>query len=175
MRFVDFLRTTVLLSAGAATMLAAVTLASAGAEGEETVVYVSVGWWAVAVVWGGWVGRAARPSAPIARLLASARASHALPEQRSGATLVNRLWPLLASTISAGVLGFLAPQIPGMATGFAVIWALLWRRQHGAVAAIEERDGVRFYVEHTSPLRRIRLIRTPGFGGRFLRVDGAAQ
>jgi hypothetical protein len=37
------------------------------------------------------------------------------------------------------------------------------------VAAIEERDGVRFYVERTSPLKPIQLVRTPGFGGSFLR------
>ena len=33
------------------------------------------------------------------------------------------------------------------------------------MAAIEERDGVRFYVERTSPLQPIQLMRTPGFGG----------
>ena len=32
-----------------------------------------------------------------------------------------------------------------------------------AVEAIEGRDGVRFYVEHTSPFKPTRLIRTPGF------------
>jgi hypothetical protein len=29
---------------------------------------------------------------------------------------------------------------------------------------------VRFYVERTSPLRAIQLVRTPGFGGDFLRA-----
>jgi hypothetical protein len=28
---------------------------------------------------------------------------------------------------------------------------------------------VRFYVDRTSPLQPIRLIRTPGFGGSFLK------
>jgi len=41
-----------------------------------------------------------------------------------------------------GMLGYGA-----IATGFAIIWALAWRRQESAVAAIEGRDGVRFYVE----------------------------
>ena len=67
-----------------------------------------------------------------------------------------------------------APQIGGIAAGFAIIWALAWRRQEAAVAAIEERDGVRFYVDKTSPLRAIRLIRTPGFGGDFLHSPGLA-
>ena len=38
------------------------------------------------------------------------------------------------------------------------------------MAAIEERDGVRFYVDRTSPLKPIQLIRTPGFGGEFLQT-----
>ena len=42
---------------------------------------------------------------------------------------------------------------PAIAAGFAVIWALAWRRQSSAVTAIEERDGARFYIERTSPLR----------------------
>ena len=39
-----------------------------------------------------------------------------------------------------------------------------------AVAAIEERDGVRFYIDRTSPVHPIQLVRTPGFGGSFLKV-----
>jgi hypothetical protein len=31
------------------------------------------------------------------------------------------------------------------------------------VTAIEERDGVAFYIERTSPLKPIQLLRTPGF------------
>ena len=59
----------------------------------------------------------------------------------------------LASELRVPGLAFIAPQVPGIATGFAIIWALSWRRQHRAVQAIEERDGVVFYVEPTSPLR----------------------
>ena len=62
------------------------------------------------------------------------------------------------------------PQVAGVATGFAICWALAWRRQGHAVAAIEERDAARFYVDRTSPLQPIRLIRTPGFGGTFLKT-----
>ena len=36
--------------------------------------------------------------------------------------------------------------------------------------AIEERDGVRFYVDRTPPFSAIRLMRTPGFGGDYLRT-----
>ena len=68
--------------------------------------------------------------------------------------MLNRLWPLLLLTLGAGALSVFAPQIAGIAAGFAIIWALAWRRQEAAVAAIEERDGVRFYVDRTSPLQR---------------------
>jgi hypothetical protein len=102
-------------------------------------------------------------------LLAGARSQTLLPELNPGRTLANRLWPLLLVTVAAGALSVVAPQISAIATGFAVIWSLAWRRQEAAVAAIEERDGVRFYVDRTSPLAAIRLVRTPGFGGDFLR------
>jgi hypothetical protein len=171
-RFVDFLKATVLLSAGAATLLAVLTLLSASQDFEPAVVYVSIGWWAVAGFAGLWLGRRAAASPAITRLLATARTQTTLPELHPARTLVNRLWPLLFSTLGAGVSAIFLPQVAGVATGFAIIWALAWRRQESAVAAIEERDGVRFYVDQTSPLSPIRLIRTPGFGGHFLALDG---
>ncbi len=179
MRFVDFLKTTVMLSAGAATALAAVTvLAVAGsdmsASDQERLLAVAVGWWILAALIGLRLGRRAETSPPIARLLAGAKSSTALPEHHPSAILLNRLWPLLVFTLIAGGLAFLAPQIPGIAVGFAIIWALAWRRQHAAVAAIEERDGVGFYVIRTSPLQPIALQRTPGFKAlRPERTNGA--
>jgi hypothetical protein len=97
-----------------------------------------------------------------------------LPEVDPARTVLNRLWPLLLSTIGAGVIGFALPQVPAIATGFAIIWALGWRRQAAAVTAIEERDGARFYVERTSPLRPIKLVRTPGFRSNLLELNGAS-
>jgi hypothetical protein len=173
-RFVEFLRATVLLSAGSATLLAAVTVIGISRDFEPAHIYVSLAWWIVAAVLGIWLGRRADASPPIARLLATARAQTSLPELQPGRTLVNRLWPLLVSSLGAGVLGFVEPQVAGVATGFAIIWALAWRRQERAVMAIEERDAVRFYVDRTSPLQPIQLIRAPGFGGQFLSVNGRA-
>jgi hypothetical protein len=174
-RFVDFLKTTVLLSAAAATALATVTVLAAGEHHQERLVAVAVGWWAIAAVIGLRLGRRAETNPPIARLLAAAKASTTLPEHRPSAILINRLWPLMLFTLPAGGLAFLAPQIPGIAAGFAIIWALAWRRQHAAVAAIEERDGARFYVERTSPVRPMSLVRTPGFKAlRPERVNGSA-
>ena len=172
MRFVDLLKATVMLSAGAATMLAVVTVVAATQELDDTLVVVAAGWWVLAVVAGGFVGRRAQATPPIARLLAAAKTATMMPEHRPGAVLVNRLWPLLLSTIAAGALAIVAPQIPGIATGFAIIWALAWRRQESAVRAIEERDGATFYVERTSPVRPMELVRTPGFRREVPSLDG---
>ena len=164
MRFVDFLRSTVLLSGAAATALATVTvlaIASAGSSG--VLLLILFGWWVVAAILGLRISRRAQTTPPIARLLASAKATTTLPEHRPSAILLNRLWPLLTFTLLSGGLAFLAPQIPGIATGFAIIWSLSWRRQDAAVAAIEERDGACFYVRRTSPVRPMALDRTPGF------------
>ncbi len=174
MRFVDFLRTTVLLSAGAATALAAVTVLASAANANDSLTAFAVGWWVIAAVIGLRLGRRAQTNSPIARLLAGAKASTSLPEHHPSAILLNRLWPLLLFTLLSGGLAFLAPQIPGIATGFAIIWALAWRRQDSAVAAIEERDGACFYVRRTSPVRPMALVRTPGFKAtRVERVNGA--
>jgi len=173
-RFVDFLRTTVLLSAGVATALATVTVLASAGSSDKSLILIAVGWWVIAVAIGLRLGRRAQANPPIARLLASAKSSMSLPEHHPSAILINRLWPLLLVTLVAGGLAFLAPQIPGIGAGFAIIWALAWRRQDAAVAAIEERDGASFYVERTSPLRPIALVRTPGFkASRAERVNGA--
>jgi hypothetical protein len=173
-RFVDFLRTTVLLTSAAATVLATVTVLAAGAKANTLLVLTAVGWWVIAALIGLRLGRHAQTSPPIARLLARAKASTTLPELHPSAILINRLWPLLLFTLLSGGLAFLAPQIPGIAAGFAIIWALAWRRQDAAVAAIEERDGASFYVSRTSPVRPIALVRTPGFKAlRHERVNGA--
>jgi hypothetical protein len=162
-RFVDFLKATVLLSAGSATLLAALTVARVSAQTDPaSLMEIAVGWWLVAALIGGWLGRRNAASPPIARLLADARMQMSLPELRPGLTLLNRLWPLLFSTLGAAILGIFVPQVAAVAAGFAIIWALAWRRQEAAVTAIEDRDGFRFYVDKTPPLAPIRLIRTPG-------------
>ena len=152
-----------LLSAGAATALATVAVLASSTSSEKSLILFGVGWWVLAAAVGLRIGRRAQTNPPIARLLSSAKASTTLPEHHPNAVLLNRLWPLLLFTLAAGGLAFLAPQVPGIATGFAIIWALAWRRQDAAVAAIEERDGARFYVLRTSPFRPMALERTPGF------------
>ena len=135
MRFVDFLKATVMLSGGAATALAAVTVLAAGADADTLLVFVIAGWWVIAAVVGAILGRRAQTNPPITRLLAGARSTTTLPEQHPGRLLVNRLWPLGVSTLLAIGLAIIAPQIPGIAAGFAMVWALAWRRQDAAVSA----------------------------------------
>jgi hypothetical protein len=174
-RFVDFLRAAVLLCAGAATVLAAVTVVAASRDANDTLVFIIAGWWILAGMIGTWLGRREATNSPIARLLASAKSTTSLPEQRPSSLLLNRMWPLLLSTILALGLGLVAPQIPGIACGFAIIGALAWRRQESAVTAIEERDGVAFYVEPTPPHKPIKLIRAPGFRRDLASANGASR
>ncbi len=163
MRFVDFLKTTVLVCAGAASVLATVAIAGAAADVDTALLAFCAVWWVAAGAFGAWLGRRPEALPPIARLLAGARNTTTLPEQGAGGVLLNRLWPLLVALVGAGAVAFVLPQVPAVAAGFAIIWALYWRRQHAAVTAIEERDGVAFFVEPTSPLRPMQLVRTPGF------------
>lgn len=172
MRFADLLKTTVMLSAAAATTLAVITVAAASSTSDATLVFFSAVWWCVAALIGALLGRRAQVTPPIARLLADSRVATMMPEHRPTAVVINRLWPLLLSTVAAAGLSFVAPQIGGIAAGFAIIWSLSWRRQDSAVLAIEERDGVTFYVEPTSPLKPVRLVRMPGFRREVPSVDG---
>ena len=162
MRFVDLLKTTVMLSAGAATMLAIITVIGATSDHDDTLVLVATGWWVAASLIGVLLGRRAQVTAPIGRLLADAKLATMLPEHRPTSVVLNRRWPLLVSTVAGGAVGFVFPQVPAVACGFAIIWSLAWRRQDSAVLAVEERDGVTFYVERTSPVRPMQLVRTPG-------------
>jgi hypothetical protein len=175
MRFVDFLRAAVLLCAGSATVLATITVIGASYEEDSALVVFIIAWWVLAVMIGTWLGRRAETNSPIARLLASAKSTNSLPEQSPSRLLLNRLWPLLASTLIALGLGLVLPQIPAIAAGFTIIGALAWRRQEAAVTAIEERDGVAFYVEPTSPLKPIKLIRAPGFRRDVVSVNGVVR
>ena len=163
MRFPDFLRTSVLLFGGAATALAIVAIAGARADDNVTLLYIAVGWWVLAALSGLWYGRGVDAAEGFKGLLANARTSPTLPEQRPGAIIVNRLWVLGLFTLLSGSVAFLIPQVPAIACGFLIFIGLLWRKQSAAVEAIEGRDGVRFYVEPTSPFAPIKLVRTPGF------------
>jgi hypothetical protein len=171
--FTDFLKTTVLLTAGEATALGAVAVVSAGAKGDVVTLVFSLGWWVVAAIIGGWIGRKMTTTARIGTLLADARPSPALPEMRPGTILINRLWPLAVSALFAAGISWVYPQVASIATGYAILVALAWRKQDAAVAAVEGRDGVRFYVLPSSPYKGIELVRTPGY--KFPSGNGTAS
>jgi hypothetical protein len=162
-RFGDFLRTSVLLFGAAATACAIVAIAGARAKDNTAVLYIALGWWAIAAVVGLWLGRRREAMEGIARLLSDARTTPLLPELEPGTVLFNRLWAFGLMTVIAGGVAFLFPQVPAIWTGFTLLVGLAWRKQPSAVLAIEERDGVRFYVERVSPFKPTRLLRTPGF------------
>ena len=173
MRFVDLLKTTVLGCAGAATALGALAVSRAATEGDDGLLAFALVWWAIAVLVGGWLGRRSETLPAIGRLLAGARSTTSLPDQEQpGRILLNRLWPLLVVLVASAALAWRFPQVPAIAAGFMVIWALYWRRQDGAVTAVEERDGVAFFVERTSPVKPITLVRTPGFRRLGPSADG---
>jgi hypothetical protein len=162
MRFGDFLRVAVLLFGGAGTALAIVAIAGASGEDTNLPVAVAVGWWVLAAIAGLWLGRRNAPTPQIGRLLASARNTSSLPEVEPGAIVFNRLWPLAAITLVSGAVAFLIPQVPAIAAGYAIAVALTWRKQASAVIAIEERDGVQFFFDRSSPFGAPKLLRTPG-------------
>jgi hypothetical protein len=162
MRFVDLLKSTVLLSGAAATLLALITVVQANALADDLLVLVAAGWWAVATLAGAWLGRRTEPTPAVERALRDARTAIQLPELRPGRVLLARLWPLLLATLGSAGLSLLWPQVAGVAAGFAMIWALSWRHQDAAVTAVEERDGVTFFIDGGKATGPLRLMRTPG-------------
>ena len=172
MPYTDFLKSTVMLMAAEATALAAVTVAAAA--GDTTTIVFALAWWTLAAVIGIWLGRRTQTTRAIGRLLAQARSTTTLPEIRPMAVMVNRLWLVAVSTVVAAGLSWLFPQLSAVVAGGAILIALAWRNQEKAVTAVEERDGVRFYVVPSSPFRAIELVRTTGLR-RLTSVNGAGR
>jgi len=164
MLFCDLLRITVLLVAGVATVLGAVTVVVANQDADQTTLIVAGGWWAVAAVAGVVLGRSRRAGEAMARVLAAARTATSLPIESPGGIAFQRLWPIGAFALVSGGLAWIWPEVAAVGAGYAILVALAWRRREEAVTAIEERDGVRFYVEPSSAFSPLRLVRTPGLG-----------
>jgi hypothetical protein len=162
MRYRDFLRVSVLIYAAAATALAIVSVVGATRADTNTLVYVAAIWWCVAMLAGLWLGRRPETTEGIGKVLADARVTNSLPQLEPAAVMFNRLWPVAAATVLAGVVGFFLPQVPVVATGFFLLVALLWRRQSSAVQAIEGRDGAEFWFDRSAPFGPPKLLRLPG-------------
>ena len=117
------------------------------------VVFIAAGWWVLATLIGSWIGRRATRSTRRSRGCSPTRAAATMmPEHRPGP----RCWSTgcgrcCCATIAAGALAFIGPQIPAIAAGFAIIWALAWRRQD---AAVHGDRGARRRRASTSSARR---------------------
>ena len=164
MSFTDLLRLTVFLTGAEATALAAVTILSAGASDDTLTLLVAAGWWPVAMAIGLYLGRRSRAADGVRDILASARTATSLPQEAPGRIAVERLWPIALTALIAGALGLFYPGVTAVGAGYALLVALAWRTREAAVLGIEDRDGVKFYVEPTSALRPVQLVRTPGLG-----------
>jgi len=162
MQFKDLLRGTVLLAASAATALAAISAVAINATGDDKLAALALGWWVVSIGIGVWLGRPSRAAAALTAPLAAARTATQLPSESPARIAFGRLWPIAFFVVVTGALGPFVPQVPAIATGFCLAVAAVWRNREAAVTAVEDRDGVIFYVENGTAFEPIKLIRTPG-------------
>jgi hypothetical protein len=166
----DLLRMTVFLAGAEATALAAVTAVVVNRDDDTTTLLVAAIWWLAALVVGLYLGRPSRAADGLRDALARARTATSLPPETPGRIAFTRLWPIAFTAIAAGTLGVFFPGVATIGAGYALLVALAWRTREAAVLAIEQRDGVKFYVVPNSALRPIQLVRSPGL--RSNRVRG---
>jgi len=169
MQFKDLIRGTVLLVAVEATALGAISCIAINNAGDDLLAIISLAWWLIATILGIQQGTADRAAEALRDPLASAKTATSLPSDSPASIALARLWPFGLFAVLAGGLGILFPQVPAIATGCALLFALAWRGRERAVTAIEERDGVLFYVEKNSAFEPVKLVRTPG----LMRGDAA--
>ncbi|HEY2479614.1 MAG TPA: hypothetical protein VGI17_12905 [Solirubrobacterales bacterium] len=162
MPYTDLLRVTVFITGAEATALGAISAISVGGEPSSTTVIVALAWWLISIILGSWLGRPERAREDMRNPLARARMATSLPSESPARVALQRLWPIAVTAIIAGGLGLFFPGVAIIGTGYALIVSLAWHTREGAVQAIEERDGVRFFVVPTSAFKPIQLVRTPG-------------
>jgi hypothetical protein len=162
MPYTDLLRATVFLTGAEATVLGAISAISVGGEPSSTTVIVALAWWLISLILGFWLGRPDRAREDMRDPLARAKMATSLPSQSPARIAIQRLWPVALTAVIAGGLGLFFPGVAIIGTGYALIVSLAWHTREAAVQAIEERDGVRFFVVPNSALKPIHLVRTPG-------------
>lgn len=165
MTYTDLLRASVFITAAEATALGAIAALAANRDGETTIALIAAGWWLVALAIGVYLGRPHRAAEDVRDALARARTATSLPEQSPTRIAFTRLWPIAFTALAAGALGIFFPGVAAVGAGYALIVSLAWHTREAAVLAIEQRDGVKFYVVPTPAFRRIELVRTPGLRG----------
>jgi hypothetical protein len=164
MPYTDLLRLTVFLTAAEATALGAITVLAAGAHDDTLTLLVAAVWWPVAVAVGLYMGRRSRASEGVSEALGAARVATSLPQGTPAKIGAQRLWPIAITAVAAGALGASLPGVAAIGAGYALLIALGWRTREAAVLGVEDRDGVKFFVEPGSALRPVELVRTPGLG-----------
>ncbi|HMT05348.1 MAG: hypothetical protein KDB48_02945 [Solirubrobacterales bacterium] len=167
MPFAELLRATVFLCAGGATTLAVISVIGVREADNTMILVIGAVWWVVAAWIGLSLGAADRSAEAMRETLAGARtvttASPGLSMPTPGRVAWGRLSPILVAVGLAGAVGVILPEVAVVGSGYALLVALAWRNREAAVLAIEGRDGVRFLVESASPLKPVKLLRTPGF------------
>ncbi|MFL5832771.1 MAG: hypothetical protein ACJ76B_02170 [Solirubrobacterales bacterium] len=162
MPYTDLLRASVFITAAEATALGAITAVAANRDGETTIVLIAAAWWLVALAIGLYLGRPQRAADDVRDALARARTATSLPDQTPARIAFTRLWPIAMTAILAGVLGIFFPGVAAVGAGYALIVSLAWHTREAAVLGVEARDGIKFYVVPSHPLRPIELVRAPG-------------
>jgi len=160
--YTDLLRLTVFLCGGQATVLGAIAALTASRDGNMMIILAAVVWWLLAVVIGLNLGRPQRAADGVRDALAQARTATSLPPESPGRIALGRLWPIGLTALAAGILGVFFPGVAVVGAGYALLVALAWRTREAAVLAIEQRDGVKFYVLPGSALQPVQLVRSPG-------------
>jgi hypothetical protein len=166
----DLLRITVLLTGAEATALATITAIAVNRDDDTTTLIVAAAWWLIALVIGLQLGRPSRAAEGLRDALARARTATSLPPETPARISFARLWPIGLTAVAAGVLGIFFPGVAAIGAGYALLVSLAWHSREAAVLAIEQRDGVKFYVVPNSALRPIQLVRTPGLRTDRLRA-----
>jgi hypothetical protein len=162
MAYSDLIRVTVLLTGAEATALAAVASISANRSTDTTTLAIAATWWLIAVAVGFFLGRPGRAADALRDTLARARTATSLPPETPARIAFGRLWPIGLTAVAAGAMGIFYPGVAAVGAGYALLVSLAWHTREAAVLAIEQRDGVKFYVVPNSAFRAIQLVRTPG-------------
>ena len=162
MPYTDLLRLAVLLSGAQATALGAIAVAGADGADDPRILIGAFAWWLIALAIGAYLGRPSRAADGVREALTRARTSTALPPETPSRIALARLWPIGLSAVAAGALGAFFPVVAAVGAGYALLVSLAWHSREAAVLAVEQRDGVRFYVVPNSALRPVQLVRTPG-------------
>jgi hypothetical protein len=160
--YTDLLRVTVFITGAEATALGAITALAASRDGDSRTVIVAAVWWLVSLAIGFYLGRPSRAADDMRAALARARTANSLPAESPARIAFGRLWPIGVTAIAAGVLGVIFPGVAAVGAGYALIVSLSWHTREAAVLAIEQRDGVKFYVVPNPAWQPIELTRTPG-------------